>query len=286
MDMGLTVWCAGVLERYTGIMFPLLCQLGWYSWYLYCRKLKSISTRSSGRNPLEHLGCFVSSYMLWTKGDIRWFGGVLVAHLVPEDLCVGIWGFNVVPLEGGWGPSVRQGHSWGVMVCWWIGADTSWIECTNDWWWCEKVYDVWQTLVPPVKFACAAVMHLYYARFMNHFMHSLGLTKSKEPFGRMLVHGMVVGETFKVKDTGQYLPRESVQQGEFIQGPKDLCPGLPLTHFTFSPFLFLRVLSCFCNHLHLLLWSFAARNLCSLWNISSYLNWLASTVQTVYSWLY
>ncbi|KAM7296984.1 putative leucine--tRNA ligase, mitochondrial [Ixodes scapularis] len=57
-----------------------------------------------------------------------------------------------------------------------------------------------------------AVMHLYYARFMSHFLHSLGLTRLKEPFQRMLVHGMVVNETFRLKDSGQYLPKDAVEQ--------------------------------------------------------------------------
>ncbi|CAN8007614.1 unnamed protein product, partial [Ixodes pacificus] len=58
----------------------------------------------------------------------------------------------------------------------------------------------------------SAVMHLYYARFMSHFLHSLGLTRLKEPFQRMLVHGMVVNETFRLKDSGQYLPKDAVDQ--------------------------------------------------------------------------
>lgn len=57
-----------------------------------------------------------------------------------------------------------------------------------------------------------AVMHLYYARFMSHFCHSLGLTNNKEPFHRMLVHGMVLNETFRVKDTGQYIPKSQVER--------------------------------------------------------------------------
>ncbi|XP_077535336.1 leucyl-tRNA synthetase, mitochondrial [Haemaphysalis longicornis] len=57
-----------------------------------------------------------------------------------------------------------------------------------------------------------AVMHLYYARFVNHFCHSLGLTDTKEPFMRMLVHGMVANETFKLRNSGRYLPRDAVIQ--------------------------------------------------------------------------
>lgn len=50
-----------------------------------------------------------------------------------------------------------------------------------------------------------AVMHLYYARFVSHFLHSEGLVKCREPFQRMLVQGMVMGQTFRVKGTGQYV---------------------------------------------------------------------------------
>lgn len=48
-------------------------------------------------------------------------------------------------------------------------------------------------------------MHLYYARFVNHFLHSIGLTSHQEPFKRLLVQGMVFGQTFVSKNTGRYL---------------------------------------------------------------------------------
>nr|CAI5843216.1 unnamed protein product [Callosobruchus analis] len=51
-----------------------------------------------------------------------------------------------------------------------------------------------------------AVLHLYYARFVNHFLHSLGLVPEKEPFKRLLVQGMVMGRSYRVKSTGEYLP--------------------------------------------------------------------------------
>ncbi|CAG5132754.1 unnamed protein product, partial [Candidula unifasciata] len=53
-----------------------------------------------------------------------------------------------------------------------------------------------------------AVLHLYYARFMCHFLHSVGMLNSREPFKNLLTQGMVKGESFKVKDTGKYLPRD------------------------------------------------------------------------------
>ncbi|KAK9878828.1 hypothetical protein WA026_003663 [Henosepilachna vigintioctopunctata] len=55
-----------------------------------------------------------------------------------------------------------------------------------------------------------AVLHLYYARFMSHFLYYLGILPSKEPFHRLLVQGMVKGRSFKLKETGKYLPAEEV----------------------------------------------------------------------------
>lgn len=56
-----------------------------------------------------------------------------------------------------------------------------------------------------------AVLHLYYARFMNHFLHHKGFVKNPEPFKRLLVQGMVKGRTFRVKETGQYLKESEVE---------------------------------------------------------------------------
>lgn len=55
-----------------------------------------------------------------------------------------------------------------------------------------------------------AVLHLYYARFINHFLHGLGLVPQKEPFKRLIPQGMVLGQTFQVKETGKYLSSEEV----------------------------------------------------------------------------
>ncbi|XP_059613088.1 leucine--tRNA ligase, mitochondrial [Phlebotomus argentipes] len=56
-----------------------------------------------------------------------------------------------------------------------------------------------------------AVLHLYYARFMNHFLNSIGLVPEKEPFKRLLVQGMVMGRSFRVKGSGKYLPESEVE---------------------------------------------------------------------------
>lgn len=55
-----------------------------------------------------------------------------------------------------------------------------------------------------------AVLHLYYARFMSYFFHHLGWTCNAEPFRKLLVQGMVMGKTYKVKSSGKYIPETEV----------------------------------------------------------------------------
>jgi len=47
-----------------------------------------------------------------------------------------------------------------------------------------------------------AVLHLYYARFMAHFLHLLGWIPEREPFKRLLVQGMVMGRSYRIKGSG------------------------------------------------------------------------------------
>lgn len=56
-----------------------------------------------------------------------------------------------------------------------------------------------------------AVLHLYYARFINNFLHSKGLSPHPEPFQRLLVQGMVMGRSFRVKGSGKYLNEDEVE---------------------------------------------------------------------------
>ncbi|OXU31011.1 hypothetical protein TSAR_014188 [Trichomalopsis sarcophagae] len=49
-----------------------------------------------------------------------------------------------------------------------------------------------------------ASLHLYYARFVNHFLHHLGLVPTREPFRQLLVQGMVMGQSYSTKE-GRYL---------------------------------------------------------------------------------
>ncbi|XP_044765914.1 probable leucine--tRNA ligase, mitochondrial [Coccinella septempunctata] len=55
------------------------------------------------------------------------------------------------------------------------------------------------------------VLHLYYARFMSYFLHDIGLIPEKEPFTRLLVQGMVMGRSFRLKGSGKYLPPQEVE---------------------------------------------------------------------------
>lgn len=56
-----------------------------------------------------------------------------------------------------------------------------------------------------------AVLHLYYARFMNHFLHSCGLSPTSEPFSRLLVQGMVMGRSYRIKGSGKYVRESEVE---------------------------------------------------------------------------
>jgi leucyl-tRNA synthetase len=56
-----------------------------------------------------------------------------------------------------------------------------------------------------------AVLHLYYARFVSHFLHSQGLLPEREPFKRLLVQGMVMGRSYRVKGTGRYVPESEIE---------------------------------------------------------------------------
>uniref|UniRef100_A0A674A3Z6 leucine--tRNA ligase n=1 Tax=Salmo trutta TaxID=8032 RepID=A0A674A3Z6_SALTR len=48
-----------------------------------------------------------------------------------------------------------------------------------------------------------AVMHLYYARFLSHFCRDQGLVGHREPFKKLLVQGLIKGQTFRAADRGR-----------------------------------------------------------------------------------
>ncbi|GFO02735.1 leucine--tRNA ligase [Plakobranchus ocellatus] len=55
-----------------------------------------------------------------------------------------------------------------------------------------------------------AVLHLYFARFVCHFLNSIGLLPYREPFSNLLTQGMVKGQSYRVKETGKYIPVDQV----------------------------------------------------------------------------
>lgn len=57
-----------------------------------------------------------------------------------------------------------------------------------------------------------ALLHLYFARFVSHFLHSMGLLETREPFTNLLPQGIVKAESFRVKSSGRYIPPESVDR--------------------------------------------------------------------------
>ncbi|XP_066959715.1 probable leucine--tRNA ligase, mitochondrial [Macrobrachium rosenbergii] len=71
-----------------------------------------------------------------------------------------------------------------------------------------------------------ADLHMYYARFIQHFLASEGLVSQQEPFRRLVVQGMVMGQTYKVIDTGRYLRKEEVDFS--VDSPVELGTGASL----------------------------------------------------------
>jgi len=72
-----------------------------------------------------------------------------------------------------------------------------------------------------------ATLHMFFARFISHFLHSIGVSPVKEPFQRLLVQGMVKGQSFRLKGSSQqYLPKSQVK----FEGDKafDIESGSPL----------------------------------------------------------
>lgn len=59
-----------------------------------------------------------------------------------------------------------------------------------------------------------ATLHLYYARFMSHFLHDLGLVPTAEPFRTLIPVGVVMGEAFYLKNSGKCVKPEDVQRQE------------------------------------------------------------------------
>ncbi|XP_016145857.1 probable leucine--tRNA ligase, mitochondrial [Sinocyclocheilus grahami] len=78
-----------------------------------------------------------------------------------------------------------------------------------------------------------AVMHLYYSRFHSHLCRDQGMVSHREPFRKLLVQGLIKGQTFRVAETGRYLKKEdtdftcpSVGFGHQTEGPETPNPSV------------------------------------------------------------
>ncbi|XP_068949380.1 leucine--tRNA ligase, mitochondrial-like, partial [Petaurus breviceps papuanus] len=73
----------------------------------------------------------------------------------------------------------------------------------------EAVADYWMPVDLYIGGKEHAVMHLFYARFMSHFCNAQKMVKHREPFHKLLVQGLIKGQTFRLP-SGQYLKREEI----------------------------------------------------------------------------
>ncbi|XP_035225128.1 probable leucine--tRNA ligase, mitochondrial [Stegodyphus dumicola] len=71
-----------------------------------------------------------------------------------------------------------------------------------------------------------AALHLFYARFLCHFLYSIGKLKHPEPFVQLLMQGMVMGKSYRVKGSGKYIPKEEVDFSGSI--PTEKSSGTPV----------------------------------------------------------
>ena len=62
----------------------------------------------------------------------------------------------------------------------------------------------------PVDCLIPALLHLYYARFFNHFLYKEGLLPQREPFYNLLTQGFVMAKSYRTKAEGRYLRPEEV----------------------------------------------------------------------------
>ena len=63
-----------------------------------------------------------------------------------------------------------------------------------------------------------ATLHMFFARFVTHFLHSIGVSPVKEPFKALLVQGMVKGKSFRIKGSGKYI---SPKQVKYVEGDEN-----------------------------------------------------------------
>lgn len=53
-----------------------------------------------------------------------------------------------------------------------------------------------------------AIKHLLYARFVHKFLFDLGLVSCSEPFENIITQGLVKGESYRIKESGQYISKK------------------------------------------------------------------------------
>ncbi|KFM61036.1 putative leucine--tRNA ligase, mitochondrial, partial [Stegodyphus mimosarum] len=71
-----------------------------------------------------------------------------------------------------------------------------------------------------------AALHLFYARFLCHFLCSIGKLKHPEPFVQLLMQGMVMGKSYRVKGSGKNIPKEQVDFSGSV--PTEKSSGTPV----------------------------------------------------------
>ncbi|XP_054721523.1 probable leucine--tRNA ligase, mitochondrial [Uloborus diversus] len=59
-----------------------------------------------------------------------------------------------------------------------------------------------------------AGLHMFYARFMCHFLHSIKKIHYPEPFLQLLMQGMVLGKSYRIKGSGKYIAKDEVDFSE------------------------------------------------------------------------
>ncbi|MBQ5839263.1 MAG: leucine--tRNA ligase, partial [Bacteroidaceae bacterium] len=72
----------------------------------------------------------------------------------------------------------------------------------------EKVAEYWQNVDLYVGGSEHATGHLIYARFWNHFLFDLGVSKKAEPFQKLINQGMIQGRSnfvYRIKDTNTFV---------------------------------------------------------------------------------
>ncbi|XP_063407729.1 probable leucine--tRNA ligase, mitochondrial [Mytilus trossulus] len=72
-----------------------------------------------------------------------------------------------------------------------------------------------------------ATLHMFFARFFNHFLCDAGFLSHREPFTNLLPQGMVLGQSYKVKETGQYLKPKEIDFSNH-KSPVEKSTGKPL----------------------------------------------------------